>query len=671
MDMDLCDERHDGPSGDGRWRDALAAVRREATSLSLSHAARGELHSILHRLENLMTSTGDGQPTPPAPRAQPPPLLRHALRRGSLPSLPPVIPRRTSSFSDEPPSAQTPGCFAPIHAFASQPSTPLMYNHAEPSPSKTARWSRSMPCIAQPPSVGHMVSGDDDGGDDGIDDHVSLRGLDSGSDGAAMDIGGDSVRDGFRTPRLSGLLDLPVEVLALVVAALPSPADVARVALVSRALSGPATGDDQSVVERALRLRAPWVPRTLPPGQKTWSQALLWAERRRRALEPGTLAIGLFHTCCVRPDGTVVTVGAGLSRDQLRRECLTLDMRSVSESDLGAIVGVDESTSASAFITASVPRRLSGLDTVRITAVSARWLHTLALSDDGAVFSFGRGEFGRLGHGNGRDVRSPQRIDALRHVRAVDVAAGTAHSIVVASDGRTYTFGQGTHGRLGHGNEARQLVPKVVLGGDLGAETIVRASAGHAHSVLVGANGTAFTCGWGADGQLGHGALRSATLPQRVAALLEADVQVTQASAGSTHTLFVTTTGAVLACGRRGQADGDRTSIPALVEGVGGPVIHAHASLCHVRGHGVAVRVDGRVVTLGEVQDLVPLPETFHAAEACSASCNCARRAPPAHPSYAISTDWGALVRVTQPRVSHRAGAEPLPPDVQVLVPIE
>ena len=50
----------------------------------------------------------------------------------------------------------------------------------------------------------------------------------------------------------------------------------------------------------------------------------------------------------------------------------------------------------------------------------------------------------------------------LTGVRVVGVAAGGNHSIALAADGRVFTFGSGEYGRLGHGDEENQLSPRVV-----------------------------------------------------------------------------------------------------------------------------------------------------------------------------------------------------------------
>ena len=58
---------------------------------------------------------------------------------------------------------------------------------------------------------------------------------------------------------------------------------------------------------------------------------------------------------------------------------------------------------------------------------------------------------------------SPRMIGGdLAGVRVVGVAAGGYYSIALAADGRVFTFGNGMHGTLGHGDVEPQLTPRVV-----------------------------------------------------------------------------------------------------------------------------------------------------------------------------------------------------------------
>ena len=66
---------------------------------------------------------------------------------------------------------------------------------------------------------------------------------------------------------------------------------------------------------------------------------------------------------------------------------------------------------------------------------------------------------GRLGHGDLSHAATPKRIEALRSVRAVAVAAAVHHSLVLSAAGEVYSWGCGGFGQLGHGDRERQSPP--------------------------------------------------------------------------------------------------------------------------------------------------------------------------------------------------------------------
>jgi len=53
-------------------------------------------------------------------------------------------------------------------------------------------------------------------------------------------------------------------------------------------------------------------------------------------------------------------------------------------------------------------------------------------------------------------------IESLRGKDVVDIAAGGAHSACISSAGELYTWGKGRYGRLGHGDSDDQTRPKLV-----------------------------------------------------------------------------------------------------------------------------------------------------------------------------------------------------------------
>mmetsp|Transcript_11579 Transcript_11579/g.37076 ORF Transcript_11579/g.37076 Transcript_11579/m.37076 type:complete len:406 (+) Transcript_11579:3-1220(+) len=88
---------------------------------------------------------------------------------------------------------------------------------------------------------------------------------------------------------------------------------------------------------------------------------------------------------------------------------------------------------------------------VRAAYVSGGGYHSLAVDREGGVWSWGRGEWGRLGFGDATDRLEPERMDEACDDLAPTVArAGEAHSACVAGDGQLYTWGRNEHWQLGY-----------------------------------------------------------------------------------------------------------------------------------------------------------------------------------------------------------------------------
>ena len=182
---------------------------------------------------------------------------------------------------------------------------------------------------------------------------------------------------------------------------------------------------------------------------------------------------------------------------------------------------------------------------VRICAVSAGDGHSLTLSEEGVVYSFGCGENGKLGHGNQKDYHAPTCIKALKHVRICAVSAGCSHSLLLSEAGTVYSFGKVDHGRLGHGSECEPGTPMVVEA--LEGVGICAISAGGHHSLVLSKAGAIYSFGCGENGQLGHGDTEDQHTPKRIIALR--DVQVCACTACPHHSLVKSDTGAIYSFG--------------------------------------------------------------------------------------------------------------------------
>jgi hypothetical protein len=85
--------------------------------------------------------------------------------------------------------------------------------------------------------------------------------------------------------------------------------------------------------------------------------------------------------------------------------------------------------------------------------------HTLAVLDDGRLFSFGRNQNGQLGNG-GRDDRSKAcAVSNLAAERVTGAACGAEHSVCVTTEGRVFAWGWGSYGNLGNGCYSDECAP--------------------------------------------------------------------------------------------------------------------------------------------------------------------------------------------------------------------
>jgi alpha-tubulin suppressor-like RCC1 family protein len=101
------------------------------------------------------------------------------------------------------------------------------------------------------------------------------------------------------------------------------------------------------------------------------------------------------------------------------------------------------------------PLRVGGaLSAVRVVQVAMGDNYTAAVTAGGKLLTFGCGLYGRLGHGGRADELAPREVlGALEGEIVAGVAAGDEHTVALTTGGGLFTFGYGEYGRLGHGDE--------------------------------------------------------------------------------------------------------------------------------------------------------------------------------------------------------------------------
>lgn len=170
---------------------------------------------------------------------------------------------------------------------------------------------------------------------------------------------------------------------------------------------------------------------------------------------------------------------------------------------------------------AKSPTLVAALEGNPVRHVSCDDEHVVVLTEAGEVYTMGEGDWGQLGHGDTETKNVPTLVVALsppmtkaqvnalevaglagkralqseltrrnldaggdtaalaarlldaqpaRGAVVVEVAAGVRHTLARTADGKIFSWGNGALGRLGHGDEKSQLVPKQIEAAVLAVE---------------------------------------------------------------------------------------------------------------------------------------------------------------------------------------------------------
>ena len=185
-----------------------------------------------------------------------------------------------------------------------------------------------------------------------------------------------------------------------------------------------------------------------------------------------------------------------------------------------------------------------------IKEISLGYGHSLLLTKDGKVYSWGWNERGQLGLNDTQDRLTPSIVTALddRNITKLSTQDfDKHHSIAMDSEGQLYSWGDNTHGQLGLGDtQDRQSSEEIKFFAD---KKIIQISLGKSHSLALDHEGQVYSWGWNEGGQLGLGDKKDRYEPTLIPYFKENGIFITQVTTAYKHNLALDKDGKVYSWG--------------------------------------------------------------------------------------------------------------------------
>ena len=164
--------------------------------------------------------------------------------------------------------------------------------------------------------------------------------------------------------------------------------------------------------------------------------------------------------------------------------------------------------------------------------------HTITLSNDGTLHSFGSNHKGQLGLGYNDYVSLPTPIPNLPQINMI--SCGGCFTVCVDYEGFIWSFGYNNYGQLGTGNNIHFNVPQKLQ--DI--PPVLSVSCGESHTLMITNDSNLWSFGRNSSGQLCLRDTKARSKPQKT--LFS---NISKISAGAGHSLFQNNKGEIFACG--------------------------------------------------------------------------------------------------------------------------
>ena len=164
----------------------------------------------------------------------------------------------------------------------------------------------------------------------------------------------------------------------------------------------------------------------------------------------------------------------------------------------------------------AIPKQVLALKDVQPLFIFAGEAHSACISFKHTFFTWGKGSYGRLGHGFTSDVYRPEVVEELINVKIEDAALGAYHTFAISSEKVVYAWGGCNFGKLGlRGKSTGNLILPTPIP-TLNNKKVMEVVAGPYHTLAVNSKGNLYAWGNGIQGQLGIKDLNSIDIPTKI-----------------------------------------------------------------------------------------------------------------------------------------------------------
>lgn len=162
----------------------------------------------------------------------------------------------------------------------------------------------------------------------------------------------------------------------------------------------------------------------------------------------------------------------------------------------------------------TVAKRVEGLKNVKTVSMNSYRGNNAAITRDGTLYMWGQNRAGQLGDGTTTNAYTPVRPKLEEDVKVKQVALGNEHTVALSEDGQVYTWGYNYDGALGNGTTTGSKTPAKIEVGD--GKKVAEVYADNNCSAALTEDGELYMWGDNNCGQLGDGSTTDKSLPNKV-----------------------------------------------------------------------------------------------------------------------------------------------------------